>query len=209
MKIQIGEVYLDKVTNQKTIIPNKTWKYLLPCLRVYGDEFINKINSVFKVAVGLGDIILDNSNIVYQKHLFILIDTEIANKFFLKFIKYVRNLDNIYEDDYVYDNIQKSKYHMVILKLPEEFYDSLNKFKKGEYSKMFSKENIDKLFVSYPHIKKVFIKDHNYKVFFTEKVNKRFNLQAEYKIRPEEWEGELDFPPDDKEIFNHHLKVNK
>ena len=25
-------------------------------------------------------------------------------------------------------------------------------------------------------------------------------------LKPEEWDGELDFKPDEKEIFNHYLK---
>lgn len=207
MKIQIGEVYLDRVTQQKTIRPNKTKKYLLPCLREYGDKLMLHLNNVFKIAVGIGDIVVDNSNITYEKHIFILIDTSIATTFFLKLLDWIRQQEHIYEDDYVYDNIQKSKYHMLVLKFPEKYYESFNTFREGQYSKMFDKENIDKLFITYPDIKKVFIKDHNYKVVFTERVNEKYGLEAEHKIRPEEWEGELEFPPDDKgEKFNHHLR---
>lgn len=201
MKVQIGEVYMDKVTNQKTIYPNKTRKYLLPCLREYGDTFIQKLNNVFKVAVGIGDMIVDNCGLKHEKHIFILLDSSIASKFFIEFLDWIRE-QPMYEDDYVHDNIQKSTYHMVILKFPEKFYDSFETFKVGEYSKMFTKETIDTFFQKYPDVQKVLIKDNNYKIIFTKKVNKIFGTT----VQPDEWNGELDFPPTNKtEKFNHHL----
>jgi len=207
MKIQIGEVYMDKVTQQKTIYPNKTRKYLLPCLREYGEVFINKINNVFKVAVGIGDIIVDLSTEGYERHIFILIDTTIATKFFLNFIDWIR-VQHMYEEDYVYDNIQKSSFHMVVLKFPEKYYDSFETFKKGKYSEMFNKETIAKFFVNHPDAQAVFIKDHNYRIKFTRKLNIFLNnINEADRVKPEEWEGEVDFPPtDETEKFNHHLK---
>ena len=202
MKIQIGEVYLSKVTNQKALRPNKTRKYLLPCLTYYGKELMNYLNSVFKVAVGIGDIIVNKSGLKYEKHIFILIDTTTSPQFFLKFIDWIRRQENIYEDDYVYDNIQESRYHMVVLKFPEKYWESFDTFKKGEYSKMFIEEDINSIFDKYPTIKKVFIKDHDYKVNFTERVNRIFGTT----ITPEEYDGELELPPSNKtEVFNDHL----
>lgn len=202
MKIQIGEVCMDKITQQKTMYTNKTRKYLLPCLKEYGEELINKLNNVFKVAVGIGDIITDDCGFHHEKHIFILLDSNIATSYFIPFIDWIRE-QPVYEDDYVYANIQKSTYHMVVLKFPEKFYDSFETFKIGKYSKMFDQETIDKFFAKYPKVKKVFIKDHNYKVYFTEKINQRFGTT----LKPEDWEGELDFPPTDKtEKFNNHLK---
>jgi len=207
MKIQIGEVYLDKVTQQKTLRPNKTKKYLLPCLKEYGSDLIKHLNNVFKVAVGIGDIVIDNSGMKYEKHIFILIDTTISHSFFLKFIEWIRKQEHIYEDDYVYDNIQKSSFHMVVLKFPEKYYSSFDSFKEGKYSNMFNEKDINTVFEKYPTIKKVFIKDHNYKVFFTERLNKIYGLDGDNKVKPEEYEGELELPPTNKtEVFNDHLK---
>jgi len=206
MDIQVGKIYMDKVIEQKIIFPNKTKKYLLPCLKEYGNIFINKLNNVFKVAVGIGDIIVDNCGYYHEKHIFILLDSIIANKFFLDFLDWIKK-QSMYQDDYVFGNIQKSKYHMVVLKFPEKFYDSFETFKVGKYSSMFNKETIDSFFNNHPKTKLVFIKDHNYKVYFVDKVNEIYNLKGEHRVREEEWEGELDFPPKDKkEIFNHHLK---
>jgi hypothetical protein len=202
IKYQIGEVYMDKVTQQKTIFPNKTRKYLLPCLREYGETFTNKLNNVFKIAVGIGDIITDNCGFKHEKHLFILIDSTIAHSHFINFLDWIRD-QPMYEDDYVHDNIQKSKYHMVVLKFPEKYYSSFDTFKTGAYSNMYNQTTIENFFQSYPDVQKVFIKDHEYRITFTKKLNKVFDTT----LTPEDWEGELDFPPKEKhEVFNHKFK---
>lgn len=200
MKIQIGEIYISKVTNQKTVYTNKTRKYLLPCLMEYGANFTVKLENVFKIAVGIGDIIISNRGIKHEKHLFILLESNIAPSFFIEFLDWIKK-QSMYEDDYVFDNIQKSTAHMVILKLPEKYYSSFETFKLGEYSKMYSKEDINKFFKS-NDIKQVLIKDHNYRIRFVGIINRRFKSS----IQVSDWEGELDFKPDNKEIFNHHLK---
>lgn len=196
MKIQIGRVQLGKVENQ-AIIPNKTRKYLLPCLKEYGDEFMYLLNNVFKVAVGLGDIIVKNTYFqAPERHLFILLDYTIATPFFISFLEFIRDKE-YYEDDYVYGNIQKSKFHMVVIKFPEKYYDSFDTFKEGKYSKMFDKETIARLFNSKDNLEAplVLIKDHNYNITFTNFLNSIFRTT----LKPGEYEGELDLPPKEKE----------
>lgn len=202
MKIQIGEVYMDKVTSQKIIYPNKTKKYLLPCLKEYGSEFEKKINSVFKVAVGLGDIVISNRGMAHERHIFILIDSTVAIKFFIDFLDWIKD-QVMYEDDYVFGDIQKSNFHMVILKFPEKFWGLFTPFKKGEYSTMFSSDTVKQLFNNHPKVAKVLIRDRNYRIVFTKKLNKIYGLT----LNPHEYDGELDGPPrDEEEYFNHHLK---
>lgn len=206
MKIQLGEVYMDRVTNAKTLYPNKTRKYLLPCLLDYGEVFTAKLSNVFKVAVGIGDIITDNCGFTHEKHIFVLLDSTIANRFFLRFMNWIRD-QPMYEDDYVYGNVQKSTYHMVVLKLPEKFWDTIDKFKVGEYSKMYNYETISKFFEEHSEVRNVLIKDHNYKLVF---VNRRLNRKFNTSIEPEDYHGELDFPPtEESDKFNHHLKKKK
>ena len=67
---------------------------------------------------------------------------------------------------------------MVILKFPEKYYDSFQTFKKGKYSQMFKDIKDFKFFESHPDTQKVFIKDHNYRIEFTKKVNKIFNTNS-------------------------------
>lgn len=202
MKIQIGQVYLDAVTNEKIPYPNKTKKYLLPCFKDYGEEFVKKINNVFKVAVGIGDIIVKNRGISYEKHIFVLIDINIAHSFFCDFLYWIRE-QPMYENDYTFGDLRKSTYHMIVIKLPEKYYETFHMFKEGKYSKMFDRETLHKFFDTYPSIKKVLLKDHNYNIHFVPKFNEKYNLN----IPIESWQGELDFPPTEVgEVFNHHIK---
>jgi hypothetical protein len=205
MKIQVGEILMDEVTNQRIFYPNKTKKYLLPCLKQYGDVFISKLSNVFKVAVGIGDVITDNHGFKHEKHIFILLDSTVATAFFIKFLAWVKD-QPMYEDDYVFGNTQKSNYHMIVLKFPETFYEAFDNFKQSKYSQMFSQETIDGFFHKFPTVKKILVKDHNYRLNFTKKLNKKYDLEGIYQIKPEEWEGELDFPIDEEEIFNNHIK---
>lgn len=191
MKIQINNIVL-----------NKTKAYLAPCLKEYGEVFETKLNSVFKVAMGIGDIILIENGVNYEQHIFILIDNNIANSHFKQFIKWIRKQD-MFEDDYAYDNVTNGQLHMVIIKLPESCYKPAQLFKKSQFSKMFSEEEVTKYFSNKPTEKAVLIKDNNYRIQYTKELNEIFNST----IKPEELEGELDFPIRKKnEIFNTHLK---
>src|SRR5689334_9792207 len=146
MKIQIGEIYMSKITHEPAMYPNRTRKYLLPSLLFYGDEFAKMFNPVFKVAAGIGDIVLDNANLKFEKHLFVLCDSKMTPVHFNKFLTWIREQAHIYEDDYVYDNIQKSIFHMVVLKIPEANYQSLEAFKRGAYSLMYPMKTIEEFF---------------------------------------------------------------
>lgn len=205
MKIQIGDVFMDK-ENGRVTHPNKTNRYLIPCLLEYGKLFKVRYSNVFKVAVGIGDVVVDNRGLKYERHLFILLDSLIATKNFLSFIEWIRE-QPMYADDYVYDNITKSNFHMVVLKIPEKFYPSLDAFKEGKYSQMYNEEAIKNFFEKFPDTQKILIKDHNYKIVFIGRLNKLFGTTlAGDDIK--EYDGELDLPPNpEKELFNHHLKT--
>lgn len=204
MNIQVGDIFLDRVTNQRDwgIFSNKTRKYLLPCLKSYGTEFTNKLNDAFKVAVGIGDVIVSNRRYKHEKHIFILLDSDIAPTHFRTFLDYVRNHDS-YDNDYVYGNIQKTTFHMIVVKLPAKFYSAFETFKMGNYSKMYSQEDIDNFFNIHPVYRRVLIQDNRYKIKFAKEINSEFgtNLKAEDMI------GELDLPPTrESEVFNTHIK---
>lgn len=92
---------------------------------------------------------------------------------------------------------------MVVLKLPERFYGAFETFKVGAYSEMFTQEEITTFFYTLPASQKVFIKNHEYKLRFVRKLNYLWDTQ----IKPEDYNGEIDFKPtDETELFNHHLK---
>lgn len=201
-KILLGNVIMNKVSSQEGIFPNKTREYLLPCIKEYGPAFIRKFNDIFKVAIGIGDIVVINRGLSYEKHLFILLDTTIANTHFIRFLEWIRS-EYMYQDDYVFGDIQKSKHHMIVIKFPEKFHEVISKFYKGKYSEMFKQGDIETYFSKLPDTQKILIKDHNYKIIFVKKLNSEFGTQ----ITPDEYDGELDFPPrPDQEVFNNHLK---
>lgn len=209
MRLQVGEIRMEDITDNRIIypLPNKTKKYLAPVLKEYGEEFMSKFNNVFKVAIGIGDIVVENCGFKHEKHIFILIDTIVANttKFFIDFLVWIR-VQPMYENDYIFDDIQKSTRHMIIIKFPEKYYSSFQTFKLGKYSEMFDQETIDKFFEKHPKTKKVFIKDHEYKFYFVGKLNRMYTTNIDAR----DFDGELDLPPTEKtEVFNHHIKRRK
>jgi hypothetical protein len=203
MKIQIGEIRMNDFTSQGNFVESKTRKYLLPCLKEYGEEFTRRVEAVYKVAVGIGDIIVDkHTNLKCEKHIFILLGSWVAKPHFVDFIDWIRK-QPMYVDDYVYDDIQKTDLHMIILKFPEKYWDSLKSFMRGKYSEMFDKETINKLFNNHPEVRKVLVKDKRYRLTFVNRLNRTW----ETSIDPESYDGELETKPtDEEERFNHHLK---
>jgi hypothetical protein len=195
MKIQIGEILLGKA-GQKLPICNKTLRYLTPCLKKYGVEFEKMYSSVFKIGIGIGDMIILDQERVYEQHLFILLDTRLYPKNFIAFLNWIKE-QTFYEDDYVYGDIDKSPCHMIVIKIPDEYKTSFTKFTEGKYSEMFTNKDIEELFHKYPEQTKVFTKDHNYKVKFVGELNRLFGTT----VRVKEYNGELDLPPKKEDQF--------
>jgi hypothetical protein len=184
MKIQIGKLYI-----------NNTRRYLFPVIKYYGEEFTNKINKLFKVGIGIGDIITNKCNIRHEKHLFILVDTLPSSADFALALKYFKNHPS-YEDDYAFDQIHKGRLHMLVIKVPDEFLETIDKFKAGEYSRMYSPEQIKNLFSykgddeivkkMYEITQKVLIHDHNYSIEFAKKIKKEFALEELPEIKADQ-----------------------
>lgn len=188
MKIQLGE----------SIILNRTHKYLLPCLKAYGDTFKEYFNAVHKVAVGTGDMILVESGIRYEKHLFTLIDTSKNKNLLKRFLEWVRD-QPMYEDEYAFDSVHTGNLLMVVIKLPESCYKAEEKFKHSQYSKMYGLDDIAKYFSEHPETQRILIQDSNYKIEYASKLSEEW----ETNVNPEELEGELDLPiRKEEEIFN-------
>lgn len=193
MKIQLG-----------SIVMNKTKKYLFPCIRSYGQEFIQRLTYTMKVAIGIGDIITIKSNIKFEKHIFVLIETKTKIKEFNfpEFLSWVREQE-MYEEDYAFDHLSKGFLHMIVIKLPENCYNSFETFKKGEYSKMYTPERLKELFDQSTEQYKVLIKDHNYKLTFSKALQKEYQLDDPITVDEIDNSFEFDFPLKEiEEIFN-------
>ena len=142
MQIEIGKYYV-----------NKTWRFLLPCLRGHGDSFVSRFQPLFKLAVGIHDTLLDGSDISKGRNIYIMIDKlykpDLVNAF-MNWVKY----QEYYKGDYCPDSdFVKSRKIVIIIEVPKMFNNAYDMFLKGRYSKMYSPEH-SKILFSHPDRKK-------------------------------------------------------
>ena len=133
MQIQSGKLF-----------ENRTLYYLYPCLKDYGSNFTSKLNSVFKLAIGIGDNYHNNK----IKSLYLLISHNYGNsnissttyrKSFKDFLNYIRE-HSAYIADYP---VNFNESHMIVIRFPERYYIAYDNFLLGKYSKMYDKSEID------------------------------------------------------------------
>lgn len=182
---------------------NKTSKYLLPYLiPLYGKVFNQKFNTqIFKLAVGVHDTLLDNTNILNNKKaIYILVDKTVIPQEFKKFKDWIT-----YKDFYIIDYQYDEDKHMFVLEIPEKAEHAYQQFKRGNYSKMYTQADIDLYFYDdkYKDIRKVFYRTSDKRKEFVNKVRTRY----EVNINETDFiEAEVDFPPSvdqQNEIFNY------
>jgi len=191
---------------------NKTLKYLYPQLGTYGKTFIKELQETQNIlAVGYVDWIYKKvKRIEHKGMLFILIDKN--GKFdskkeryvnlqkskanFNSFLGYIREHKS-YVDDYLFD-FKLRHHHMIVIRLPDRFEKSYEPFLNGEYSKMYTEEEVAEM--GFNKAKGVFNKSEDYKKVFLDKINQEFNCT----LRLEDLgDRELELPPNIKEeTFN-------
>lgn len=204
IKDKIGDVFFDEIKDN--IYSNRTRKYLTPILKNYGEEFIRKLNVTHKVAIGVSDKILLKSNLHYDNHLFIMFNTNKRTKVFESFLEYIKDFE-YYTQDYIFGNILKSPYHIVVLRIPDKFTNTLDNFKIGNYSLLYDKQTICNYFPLNSNIYKVLIKSKSALPILIETINKEFNVNFKKKDFTNKDVKEYDIPPIiEEEIFNNHLK---
>ncbi len=132
--------------------------YMSPVINTFGDTFLKMfgpvINSVVKYSIVDYKYAMVNGFEKVQPLLFILIDRNglkkedgsyinkiQAEKNFLEYIKYVRKFGG-YVDDYA-ENL--SNLQWVVLEIPKRFKESYSHWLKGEYSKMYSKKELQEM----------------------------------------------------------------
>ena len=191
MNILIGKLYV-----------NKTWRFLMPCLKGHGKSFIDKFNCVFKLAVGIHDTLLDNSNISNSNNLYVMINKTYREKNYKDFIEFIK-YQNYFKGDYCPDSdIISSKRHMIVIEVPNIYNNAYDKFLQGKYSEMYSKKDLDLLF-SHPSKKKEFdILTRNEKSLneFIETLKKEFNtIIFQNDVYDFEYELPLKY---EEEVFN-------
>ncbi len=209
MQIQRGKLY-----------ENRTWKYLYPCLKEYGEELNENLKNFFKLAVGVRDYNREDK----MNCLYILIDTNLAlpNEMQLKDYKerFGKFLDWVkYKEYYVADYVYEKNMHMLVLKIPKAHDATYLNFITGKYSLMYNMKEVRDYFRALVMVNKemelkknaeirltrdVLEKESSYVSTFVKIVNTRFKTNAtdiDFK------DAELDFPPDKKEeIFNFKVR---
>ena len=124
---------------------NKTKRFLLPCLRGYGDHYTNMINSVFKLAIGINDDNLRERG-PSDRNIFILVNKDFNERVYENFQEYIREHPS-YVTDYCFEaDMLTSKRIMFVVKVPSNFDECYDNFLEGKYSKMYNEKEIDTLF---------------------------------------------------------------
>lgn len=188
MEIETGRIFV-----------NKTWKYLLPATRAYGDVFRDKLGNVWKLVVGIGDAYYDTKG---KRCLFILIDRKYYPNRVQNTLNWLKN-QPFYVDDYAFDDLLRGRQHMLVIEFPEQYQASYDYFLKGNYSYMYTPKDIERFFGN-QHIKDayyVLTRDDKAYQSFMDKLRLSFSTEVTKK---DLIGAELDFPPEpEKEIFNY------
>lgn len=136
-------------------LPNnsKTYRYLYPCLTAYPD-LIEFLNTVKKSNVKLFDFNLEGVSDItpFDYNIFIQIygDNVVLESQVVKTINHIRKAP-YYVYDYCVDTpLEKvnTTYlsHMIVVKIPHKYRKAYDEFLLGNYSKMYSKEEVKTLF---------------------------------------------------------------
>lgn len=199
MMLQNGKLY-----------KNRTYKYLYPSIKYYGEELRLKLNTVSKMAIGVGDINISSA----PPALYILLDTSNTTLMyqtkFSEFLEWIRT-KYFYFTDYLFTENS----HMIVIKIPSKFENIIDHFLLGEYSKLYPLKEINQYFCEVVCIdkkieenrnkeilesKNILMKNINQREIFIKKVQQDFGLLVN---REDFLNVEIDYPPKLKEeIFN-------
>lgn len=189
--------------DEERIFDNKTSRFLLPCLRGYGEEFVKKFNTFYKYAVGVSDSYWYKTTKKKGRFIFILCNTG-KNKYQVhNFMYWVKRMPFFVESYCPDPDIQSSNKLMLVLEIPKRFHKAYDMFVQGKYSEMFSEEEKDALFLGKNlEVYQILSRSIDYIPKFVSKVNSEFKaglLEKDFKDVPPELELPLKSL---EEIFN-------
>lgn len=189
MKFKVGIYY-----------QNKTRKYLLPVVKGYGQQLIQKLSALSKIAVGVNDAVIpENMNL--DNHVFILVNTNIKKDTFINVLTWLKDKD-YFKLHYSFDDIVDGYQEMLVIKLPENHKGTHDHFINSEFSKMYTKETINKYFKKDDIRYGVLVRSDNATKSFVDKINKEHYTDLKY----EEFTDEIEFfIKEEEEIFNYNL----
>jgi hypothetical protein len=190
---------------------NKTSQYLLPIFKTLDTEFKTQLNTVVPNILKLSIEDIEYTTFKGETHscLFILFDIngikspkgtykapEYSKQNFTRALKWFRQHPN-YIDDYIYDDVLHPNEYVIVFKLPEGYEQAYEKFKKSQYSEMFTKEQLGKLSIpSNSKAYQVLTKNIKYIPVFQEIVDTTFGTRVSIN------DGrELEFPINEEEFI--------
>lgn len=184
---------------RKGVLENKTYLYLYPTLRDYGEEFLRFLRGLDLIEVKLKDV-----NVQTKNHCFYLrysVNTQGKKNMIQKFLEYLQDKEYFIKE-YIYDNSS----HIIVIQVPKGHNNAIIHFLKGEYSKMYSPQKLKKYFYNtssnpvvmerFKRTRQVLRRDKKYVSVFVKKVNSQFETKVEEKYFKN---AELDFPPSEKD----------
>lgn len=207
---------------------NKTYKYLLPIINTFSNEFAYHYNLIKDgfIASAIGDakygdehehalFILFDMNGKYDVASGVHISPTLGRSNFNAFLNFCRKY-RFYINDYYFKSFTdithsvRKENHLccVIYEIPDSFKNSVNEFKNYKYSKMYSATDLKRIKIppQLPNGQKysvwsVLTKDKAYKQKFTEILNTTFNTNIEIDD-----DREFDLPYNkSEEIFNYDV----
>lgn len=202
MEIEIGKLY-----------KNKTFNFLVPIFTDYPVSFKQKMEQqVFKLAYGIHDRVLDNTEIIGadKRPIFILCDKLAGN--FDNYIDWLKSQD-YYITDYVAGTNINSRYHMVVIDTIKPYHKAYDKFCLGLYSEMYDEDQLKRLFTNKKNLNSeaisILTKDTFAQNKFIKKINNIFGeqIQSVDEFYEPLKECELSYKiTADEEIFNYNLE---
>ena len=190
----------------KKLYINKTWRFLVPSMRYYGEEFTERYSKIFKVAVG----IQDYATLRYKNRqplLYTLVNKEINSNCFRKNIQWLKQ-QYYFVADYPFAFDWDLDLHMIVLKIPKRHHQAYKHFINGQYSEMYDKDYSELLFSSKKRKADYEILKQTPQSFkdFKLKVDQFFKVDIDYK---DFINVEMELPLVIKEeVFNPELKPN-
>lgn len=187
--------------------PNRTHIYLVHIFKKYGEEFEKYFRTAGFISFGIGNFRINKET----NHVHCLADIRGYRNMkcnFKESLEFFR-AHEAYVSDYVYTK-SNSPYHTIVLKLPEDNTSMIDDFIEGNFSRLYSEEDLQhiKKYVVFPDgfqvMSKpygVITKDKLYRSLFQDIIREEFNF-PNFVL---EDDREIDFKPSLKqEIFNYH-----
>ncbi len=208
--------YSNQSISLDTVHINQTRKYLVQQVQHYGEEFMHHIKNNQVLVYAVQDYKTGSKKI--EPHIYALIDVNGEKRYniyvdqlesrkqFQKSLSFFQNHYS-YVTDYCYDSNKTGHLHVIVFKLP--FPEKLKYFLEGQYSKMYSEEELKKWFPKTIRKNKteqwmVLTKDKEHIPIFIKKLENEF---GKLKITNDDLiDAELDFPPNLKnEILRYDI----